>query len=77
MLVARGGRGFMGPGLPQAGNYVPGRQLLPPPEDGSALSLRYHGSKFMLPDEIDSILRIQWKSLHNGAPYQEDYYYQV
>lgn len=34
-------------------------------------------SKYMDRDEIDSILRIQWKSLHNGPPYQEDYYYQV
>lgn len=30
-----------------------------------------HGS------EIEHILRIQWRSLHNdGAPYEEDYYYQ-
>jgi hypothetical protein len=28
-------------------------------------------------DEIDSILRIQWRSLHNGPSYVEDYYYQV
>lgn len=38
---------------------------------------QYHGSKHMEPEEIDSILRIQWKSLHNGSAYQEDYYYQV
>ena len=37
----------------------------------------WHRSKYMEPEEIDTILRIQWKSLHNGAPYQEDYYYQV
>ncbi len=34
-------------------------------------------SEYMGADEIDSILRIQWKSLHNGPPYLEDYYYQV
>lgn len=34
-------------------------------------------SKYMGRDEIDSILRIQWRSLHNGPPYQEDYYFQV
>jgi hypothetical protein len=28
-------------------------------------------------DEIEAILRIQWKSLHSGAPYQEDFYYQA
>lgn len=28
-------------------------------------------------DEIDSILRIQWRSLHNGPSYVEDFYYQV
>ena len=37
----------------------------------------WHRSKYMEPDEIETILRIQWKSLHNGVPYQEDYYYQV
>jgi len=31
----------------------------------------------MDPEEIDSILRIQWKSLHSGSPYVEDYYYLV
>ena len=33
------------------------------------------GSHYMDPEEIDSILRIQWKSLHGGSPYVEDYYY--
>lgn len=28
-------------------------------------------------EEIDSILRIQWRALHSGPPYVEDYYYQV
>ena len=35
------------------------------------------GSYYMDPEEIDSILRIQWKSLHSGSPYVEDYYYLV
>jgi hypothetical protein len=35
------------------------------------------GSKHMDRDEIEQILRIQWKSLHSGSPYNEDYYYQV
>lgn len=35
------------------------------------------GSLYMDPEEIDSILRIQWKSLHSGSPYVEDYYYLV
>jgi len=34
-------------------------------------------SKYMDADEIDSILRIQWRSLHSGPPYIEDFYYQV
>ena len=38
---------------------------------------RLMGSKYMDAEEIESILRIQWKSLHSGAPYLEDYYYQV
>lgn len=38
---------------------------------------RLHGSRYMDADEIDSILRLQWKSLHGSSPYQEDYYFQV
>ncbi len=34
-------------------------------------------SKYMDWGEIDQILRIQWKSLHGGPPYVEDYYYLV
>lgn len=34
-------------------------------------------SKYMDADEIDSILRIQWRSLHSGPPYVEDYYFQA
>ena len=36
-----------------------------------------YGSKHMDAEEIESILRIQWKSLHSGSPYQEDFYYQA
>ncbi|KAK9814288.1 hypothetical protein WJX72_003466 [[Myrmecia] bisecta] len=36
---------------------------------------RVYHSKHMDAEEIDSILRIQWKSLHSGLPYIEDYYY--
>lgn len=35
------------------------------------------GSTYMGAEEIDTILRIQWKSLHSGHPYSEDYYYLV
>lgn len=38
---------------------------------------RMYGSKHMNADEIEQIMRIQWKSLHSGLPYHEDYYYQV
>ena len=34
-------------------------------------------SEYMDADEIETILRIQWKSLHNGPAYVEDYYYQA
>ena len=38
---------------------------------------RLQGSQHMSPEEIESILRLQWKSLHGASPYHEDYYYQV
>ena len=38
---------------------------------------RLQSSKMMEWAEIDQILRIQWKSLHGGPPYIEDYYYLV
>ena len=38
---------------------------------------RAYGSKYMAPEDIEQILRIQWKSLHSGCAYIEDYYYQV
>ena len=44
---------------------------------GEQLFGRRQGTKYMDADEIESILRIQWKSLHSGSPYLEDYYYQV
>lgn len=33
--------------------------------------------KHMDKDEIEQILKIQWKSLYSGSSYHEDYYYQV
>ena len=39
--------------------------------------LRMHGSQWMDPEEIESILRIQWRSVHIGQPYLEDYYWLV
>ena len=35
------------------------------------------GSQYMSPEEIESILRLQWKSLQGQSPYHEDYYFQV
>ena len=35
------------------------------------------GSVLMSPDEIDAILRIQWRSLHTGPRYVEDFYAQA
>ncbi|KAK9831530.1 hypothetical protein WJX81_006306 [Elliptochloris bilobata] len=46
--------------------------------DGALLARRrMYGSWHMDAEEIESILRIQWKSLHSGSPYQEDFYYQA
>ena len=39
--------------------------------------LAVQGSEYMSPDEIESILRLQWKSLQGQSPYHEDYYFQV
>ena len=39
--------------------------------------LGLQGSEYMSPDEIDSILRLQWKSLQGQSPYHEDYYFQA
>ena len=39
--------------------------------------LRMHGSQWMDPEEIESILRIQWRSVHIGQHYLEDYYWLV
>jgi DNA topoisomerase 2-associated protein PAT1 len=43
---------------------------------GPALRRRY-ASQCMARDEIESILHMQWRPLHQGAPYVEDYYYQA
>ena len=55
--------------------------MMPSPDNlrGSDL-LRYrcmHGSKLMSSEEIDNILRIQYKFLNSGVPYKEDYYFLV
>ena len=38
---------------------------------------RGHSSRYMSKGEIESILYMQWKPLHLGAPYMEDYYFQA
>lgn len=43
---------------------------------GPILRRRY-ASQCMARDEIESILHMQWRPLHQGAPYVEDYYYQA
>lgn len=60
-------------GYGRGGHYV-GRDYHHGPFRGHHLAL---GSLYMDAEEIDSILRIQWKSLHSGSPYAEDYYYLV
>ncbi len=44
--------------------------------DHLCFNVRFH-SKYMDHEEIEGILRLQWKPLHMGAPYVEDYYYQA
>lgn len=56
--------------------------MLPPsPENLRGAELLRHrcmfGSKLMSSEEIDNILRIQYKSLNSGVPYNEDYYFLV
>ena len=43
---------------------------------GPSLRRRY-ASQCMAQEEIESILHMQWRPLHQGAPYIEDYYYQA
>eukprot|EP00887_Chlorella_sp_A99_P001420 scaffold8.g1420.t1 len=38
---------------------------------------RRYGSAYMDHEDIEAILHMQWRPLHQGAPYQEDYYYQA
>lgn len=67
------GRGFGAQFAPQPGfGRRPGSG-----EPAGTPELRRRGSKYMEAEEIESILRIQWKSLHNGVPYTDDYYFQV
>ncbi len=53
----------------------------PSPENLQGADLLCHrcmyGSKLMSSEEIDNILRIQYKSLNSGIPYNEDYYFLV
>ena len=55
--------------------FPPGQGL--PQEMPLLTRRRLQGSQHMSPEEIESILRLQWKSLHGASPYHEDYYYQV
>ncbi|EIE24972.1 hypothetical protein COCSUDRAFT_83665 [Coccomyxa subellipsoidea C-169] len=78
-----------GPGGPHQGHHQgsyppPGPGFMPPRPsreaqygNGMLGRRRAFGSRHMSTDEIEQILRIQWKSLHSGAPYHEDYYYQA
>lgn len=72
--VGRGG--FAPQAMP---GFQPRNPMRPdfPMGEGNPQAVPWRRSKYMEPEEIDTILRIQWKSLHNGVPYQEDYYYQV
>ena len=70
------------PGQQPPGSYGPPHRPAPPSREAQygngALGRRTaYGSKHMAAEEIEQILRIQWKSLHSGSPYHEDYYYQV
>ena len=38
---------------------------------------RRYGSQYMDHEDIEFILHMQWRPLHQGIPYQEDYYYQA
>jgi hypothetical protein len=57
--------------------HAPYAASRPPPEAFHGANRRRFGSAYMDAEEIDTILRIQWKSLHSGCPYVEDYYYQA
>ncbi len=64
------------------GNYPPMPPPMPPSAEnlqgGDLLRYRCHfGSKLMSSEEIENILRIQYKFLNSGAAYNEDYYYLV
>lgn len=61
------------------GGFAHGPRLSREAQYGNGALGRRHGggSKHMAAEEIEQILRIQWKSLHSGSPYHEDYYYQV
>jgi DNA topoisomerase 2-associated protein PAT1 len=72
------GRGWPpGPGRgPAPGRGFPGVRGGFPGRGGPARP-RVRGSAAMSGDEIEAILRIQWRSLHTGPPYVEDFYAQA
>ena len=47
------------------------------PSHGTWMRRRLRNSQYMAAEEIDSILGMQWRSLYQGNPYVEDYYYQA
>jgi len=72
----RGGPPFQGP--PAHFHHPPPHH--PPPQQqplSTVARRRLHGSSAMAPDEVDSILRAQWRAVHGGPPYVEDYLYQA
>lgn len=69
-----GGPGLMRPHMPQPPQGPQPPMRTPPP---AGPMRRRPESEYMDADEIETILRIQWKSLHNGPAYVEDYYYQA
>ena len=63
-------------------HFAPMPPPMPPnPENLKGADLLRHrciyGSKLMSNEEIENILRIQYKFLNSGVPYHEDYYFLV
>ncbi len=78
-----GGRGGFppqqqhGPGPYQQQQHPPHHHQAAPPHLSTVARRRLHGSSAMAPDEVDFILRAQWRAVHAGPPYVEDYLYQA
>jgi DNA topoisomerase 2-associated protein PAT1 len=49
----------------------------PPAERHPPAQRRRHASRYMPAEEVESILYMQWRGLHQGPAYTEDYYYQA